>query len=171
MLDLTPRVLNDDNVAGLVVEESHLSRGAIGICGALLACTFLIPAVVSGLLLRAVVAIVLGVIVVGLPFLIALAFSKYRRLEVREGVELLSVTVYVLRSSRSIRVAWDRIDRVICERRRDRSQRPGRMVVTLRTLDGAEHRLLWGWYSERVKAILRRHFADKFEFAENFSSW
>lgn len=160
-LGLTPRVLTDDETH-LVVEESHFGRASLGLCGLFLVCVVVAPAAQAGSTEMAVFSLALGLVVVGLPFLIAVALSRYRRLEVRRGVELMSVTVYRLRHPRSVRMGWDAVARVVCQRRRDSSTKPGRLVLTLHTAEGSERRLLAGWYSGELKEILRRHLADKF---------
>ena len=163
-LGLTPRVLTDADA--LVIEESHFGRAGLALAGLFLAALFIVPAVQSGTLLGFVIGLVLGLVIGGVPFLVVLAISRYRRLEVRYGSELVSVTVYRLFPTRSVRVSWDEVAQVVCERRHDPRPRPGRMVLTLHTTDGKQRRLLGGWYSDDVRALLQRHLGDKFSFVE-----
>ncbi len=163
-LSLSPRVLVDDESL-LIVEERHIGRSALLAIWLVLTGVFLAPALRSRSITMLLVGVVLGGIVVGLPFLAVLALSKFHRLEVRPGSELVSRTVYRLRPERSVRVNWGEIAKVICERRSEASDTPDGLCLTLYLLDGSQRRLLSGWYSEDLAATLRRYLADKFTVA------
>lgn len=167
-IDLTPRILADEE-AGLVVEESRFGRVGVWISGLFLASLVVVPAAAGGSLEMLLVGLVLGGIVVGVPFLIVLWLSRYRRLEVRKGSELVSTSLYRLRRPQTVRIGWNEVARVVCERRTDRRGRPGRMLVMVETVGGKQHQVLSGWFSEEVRRSLARHLSNRFDYVEKGS--
>jgi hypothetical protein len=161
-LSMTPQVVRDD-ADGLVVEESHLGRAALWAAVLLLSGAFLIPAAESGSLSGLVIGVTLAAVVVGLPFLVVLRGSRFRRLEVRRGREVVSVVVYRVRPPRAVRVPWAEIDRVVCERVEGGSaDAPAGLRLTAHLTDGTERVLLGGWYADGLAAVLGRHLEGKF---------
>jgi hypothetical protein len=156
----------------LVVEELHFGPIGMSIVALGLASLIVIP-VFRALhdvqvkaradLLAIIIIVAIPSALVIVPFLIVLAMSRYRRLEVRDGAELISTVVYTVWSPRTDRVAWDEIDHVQCEKLgRDRRSA---VRLTLHRKDGKEQLLLkGGWdYSNVLAAGLGRHLGDKFK--------
>ena len=169
---LNPSVERDDENT-LVVEELHFGPIGMSIVALGLASLIVIPVFRAlhdvkvesrSAQLGLVIGVAIVAAVVTVPFLIVLAISRYRRLEVRDGAELISTVVYTVWSPRTDRVAWDEIDHVKCEK----IGRPGRKSVvrlTLHRKGGKEQLLLkGGWdYSNVLTAGLGRHLGDKFK--------
>ncbi len=170
-LDLSPNVITN-STEELVIEESHFSRFGIILVGIFLSSFFLIPAILSTSLMMAIVAIILGGFLVGVPFLVVLAISKYRRLEIQTGIEIRSTTFSTFFGAKTIRFRWDEVERIVYQRRRDsHPHRLGRLRLTLHTTSGSQHRILRGWYSEELKVILQQRFGSRFEYTETRSLW
>lgn len=161
-LSMTPRVVRDDDT-GLLVEESHLGWISLWIAALLLSGAFLFPAAQHGSLTGLIIGVTLAVVVIGFPFLLVLWVSRFRRLEVRRGREVVSAVVYRVRPTRIVRIPWADIDRVVCERdERGSPGSPAAIRLTAHLVDGKERVLLGGWYSEGLATVLGRHLEGKF---------
>lgn len=170
-LSHTPNVLSNTGKE-LVIEESHFSRLGIVVVGVFLSSFFVIPAILSGSLLGAIISLVLGGFIVGLPFLIVLLISRYRRLEIDFGNEIRSTSFNTFLPAKSIRFSWAEIDRIVYQRRRDsHPHRLGRLRLTLHTKSGTQHRILRGWYSEELKVFLQQRLGSLFEYEETRLPW
>lgn len=170
-LEHTPKVLTN-TATELVIEEPHFGRSSLIFTGIFLSSLFLIPAFLSGTLLGMVIGLVLGLFIVGVPFLIVLAISRYRRMQVVVGREIRSTAFNTFFSPRMRQFQWNDIAKIVYERRRDtHPQRIGRLRVTLHTISGERHRLLRGWFSEELKEILQQHFGEKYEYIESSRFW
>lgn len=170
---MTPTIELDDD-RRFVVQEFRLGSVALGIIALVFAGAVLIPigtalaaapADEPGFYVGLIIGLVLVSLVVGGPFLVILAVSKSRRLEIRDRNELICTLVYTIWSPRSVRVGWDEIDHVLCEKTGGFARAGLRLTLYLR--DGTTRLLLSGpWpYAEEFTAALGRHLAEKFKLS------
>jgi hypothetical protein len=170
-LEHTPRVLTN-TTNQLKIEEPHFGRFSLIFTGIFLGSLFVIPAIASGSWVIALIGLILGVILVGGPFLLVLSLTRYRLLEVATNQRIRCTAFNTFFSPRSSEFAWHDIAKIVYERRRDaHPHRLGRLRVTLHTTTGKQVRLLRGWHSEELNRILSQHIGDKYEYIETRSPW
>ena len=156
-LSIAPCIERDDKHT-LIVEESHLGRTSLWFILLLFTVPFpLVLAVLTQSTVGAVIGLVVAAVVLDLPFLFILVVSKYRRLEIRDGVQMTITLVYRFRLPHFTRVPWDAIDRVACEWAGGEYN-----GLILHLANGTKQFLLRGSYSEHFAAVLRCHLGDKF---------